>query len=62
MYAVNLGTRGVQEAIDVLEYANIRSGTKLSDQRIAMARRNRTTSASGTVTLPAVSWTAISLR
>ena len=35
MYAVNLGTRGVQEALDVLEYANIRSGTKLSDARIA---------------------------
>ncbi|MET0861051.1 MAG: alpha-N-arabinofuranosidase [Microbacterium sp.] len=35
MYAVNLGTRGVQEALDVLEYANIRSGTSLSDQRIA---------------------------
>ena len=34
MYAVNLGTRGVQEALDVLEYANIRSGTKLSDERI----------------------------
>lgn len=35
MYAVNLGTRGIQEALDVLEYANIRSGTRLSDQRIA---------------------------
>lgn len=35
MYAVNLGTRGVQEALDVLEYANIRSGTTFSDQRIA---------------------------
>jgi len=35
MYAVNLGTRGVQEALDVLEYANIRSGTSLSEQRIA---------------------------
>jgi alpha-L-arabinofuranosidase len=35
MYAVNLGTRGVQEALDVLEYANIRSGTMLSEQRIA---------------------------
>lgn len=35
MYAVNLGTRGVQEALDVLEYANIRSGTTLSDARIA---------------------------
>mgnify|MGYP002621399156 CR=1 FL=1 len=35
MYAVNLGTRGIQEALDVLEYANIRSGTTLSDQRVA---------------------------
>ena len=35
MYAVNLGTRGVQEALDVLEYANVRSGTKLSDARVA---------------------------
>ena len=35
MYAVNLGTRGVQEALDVLEYANIVSGTRLSDWRIA---------------------------
>jgi alpha-N-arabinofuranosidase len=35
MYAVNLGTRGVQEALDVLEYANLASGTALSDQRIA---------------------------
>ncbi len=35
MYAVNLGTRGVQQALDVLEYANIRSGTRLSDWRVA---------------------------
>jgi alpha-N-arabinofuranosidase len=35
MYAVNLGTRGVQEALDVLEYANVRGGTELSDRRIA---------------------------
>jgi alpha-N-arabinofuranosidase len=35
MYAVNLGTRGVQNALDVLEYANIRGGTTLSEQRIA---------------------------
>ncbi|MEO7722112.1 MAG: alpha-N-arabinofuranosidase [Pseudolysinimonas sp.] len=34
MYAINLGTRGVQEALDVLEYANIPRGTELSDQRI----------------------------
>ena len=38
MYAVNLGTRGVQEALDVLEYANIKSGTRLSDWRIANGR------------------------
>ena len=38
MYAVNLGTRGVLEALDVLEYANIRSGTKLSDTRIKNGR------------------------
>ena len=35
MYAVNLGTRGVQEALDVLEYANVRGGTELSNLRIA---------------------------
>jgi len=34
MYAVNLGTRGIQEALDVLEYANIAGGTALSDQRV----------------------------
>jgi alpha-N-arabinofuranosidase len=39
MYAVNLGTRGVQEALDVLEYANIASGTALSDQRVANGSR-----------------------
>jgi alpha-N-arabinofuranosidase len=33
MYAVNLGTRGVAEAIDVLEYANLPAGTALSEQR-----------------------------
>ena len=35
MYAVNLGTRGVLEALDVLEYANVPAGTALSDARIA---------------------------
>ena len=35
MYAVNLGTRGVQEALDVLEYSNLRGGTELSERRIA---------------------------
>jgi alpha-N-arabinofuranosidase len=34
MYAVNLGTRGVLEALDVLEYANLRSGTFWSDKRV----------------------------
>ena len=38
MYAVNLGTRGVQDALDVLEYSNIPSGTKFSEARIANGR------------------------
>jgi len=35
MMAVNLGTRGVHEAMDLLEYCNIPGGTTLSDQRRA---------------------------
>ena len=35
MLAVNLGTRGTLEALDLLEYSNIRSGTALADQRVA---------------------------
>jgi alpha-N-arabinofuranosidase len=35
MYAVNLGTRGVLDALDVLEYANVPAGTTLSDARRA---------------------------
>jgi alpha-N-arabinofuranosidase len=35
MLAVNLGTRGVQEAVDLLEYCNVGSGTALSDRRRA---------------------------
>jgi len=35
MLAVNLGTRGTLEALDLLEYSNISSGTALSEQRIA---------------------------
>jgi alpha-L-arabinofuranosidase len=35
MLAVNLGTRGVSEALDVLEYTNIAGGTALSERRIA---------------------------
>jgi alpha-N-arabinofuranosidase len=34
MLAVNLGTRGVAEALDLLEYANLPSGTTLAQQRI----------------------------
>jgi alpha-N-arabinofuranosidase len=35
MMAVNLGTRGIEAALDLLEYTNHRSGTALSEQRIA---------------------------
>ncbi len=35
MLAVNLGTRGVNEAVAILEYANIPGGTTRSDERIA---------------------------
>lgn len=38
MYAVNLGTRGPEQARDVVEYANHRSGSKFSDMRIANGR------------------------
>ena len=38
MLALNLGTRGTAEALDLLEYTNIRSGTALSDRRIADGR------------------------
>ncbi len=38
-YAVNLGTRGVQEALDVLEYANHPHGTYWSDLRVAHGHR-----------------------
>lgn len=34
MLAVNLGTRGTSEAIELLEYTNISSGTDRSDERI----------------------------
>ncbi|MDR0593090.1 MAG: alpha-N-arabinofuranosidase [Bifidobacteriaceae bacterium] len=33
--AVNLGTRGLQEALDLLEYCNVAAGTALSDRRRA---------------------------
>lgn len=35
MLAINLGTRGIQEAADLVEYANLPGGTKLSDLRVA---------------------------
>jgi alpha-N-arabinofuranosidase len=38
MMAVNLGTRGTLEAIDLLEYSNYRGGTALSDRRRANGR------------------------
>ncbi|MFF9839616.1 alpha-N-arabinofuranosidase [Streptomyces sp. NPDC013740] len=34
MMALNLGTRGVAEALDLLEYANHPAGTELADRRI----------------------------
>lgn len=40
MYAVNLGTRGPENARDVVEYANHPSGTRLSDMRIANGARD----------------------
>ena len=38
MLAVNLGTRGVAEALDLVEYANVPSGTFLSQKRIDNGR------------------------
>lgn len=38
MLAVNLGTRGTMEALDLLEYANIPGGTELSERRRANGR------------------------
>ena len=40
MLALNLGTRGTLEALDLLEYANVPAGTTLADQRIANGRRD----------------------
>ncbi len=39
MYCVNLGTRGPENARDVVEYCNHPGGTKYSDMRIANGRR-----------------------
>ena len=38
MLAVNLGTRGTLEALDLIEYANGPAGSALADQRIANGR------------------------
>ncbi|SDS41190.1 arabinosylfuranosidase ArfA [Microlunatus soli] len=35
MMALNLGTRGVLDAVDVLEYSNVPAGSTLSDRRVA---------------------------
>jgi alpha-N-arabinofuranosidase len=35
MMALNLGTRGVEAAVDLIEYSNVPSGTRLSDLRVA---------------------------
>ncbi|HYN92412.1 MAG TPA: alpha-N-arabinofuranosidase [Pilimelia sp.] len=40
MYAVNLGTRGVQEALDIHEYVNHPEGTQLSELRRANGAKN----------------------
>ena len=40
MYAVNLGTRGAQNARDIVEYANHPSGTQLSDLRIKNGKKD----------------------
>jgi len=38
MMAVNLGTRGIDAAVDLLEYANGQAGTQLADERIRNGR------------------------
>ena len=40
MYAVNLGTRGPQEARDIVEYANHPGNSRFSDMRIANGRKD----------------------
>ncbi len=39
MYAINLGTRGPEQARDIVEYANHPGGSKFSDMRIANGRQ-----------------------
>ncbi|MCR5775534.1 MAG: alpha-N-arabinofuranosidase [Lachnospiraceae bacterium] len=40
MYAVNLGTRGPEQARDIVEYANHPAGSKYSDMRIANGKKD----------------------
>ena len=40
MYAVNLGSRGPEQARDIVEYANHPSGSKFSDMRIANGKKD----------------------
>ena len=40
MYAINLGTRGPEQARDVVEYANHKGGSKFSDMRIANGKKD----------------------
>ena len=40
MYSVNLGTRGPEQARDVVEYANHPGGSKFSDMRIANGKQD----------------------
>ncbi|MEU4390966.1 alpha-N-arabinofuranosidase [Kribbella sp. NPDC023855] len=35
IWAVNLGTRGIKEAVELLEYTNLPAGTELPDRRVA---------------------------
>ena len=39
MYAINLGTRGPEQARDVVEYANHKGGSKFSDMRAANGQK-----------------------
>ncbi len=40
MYAINLGTRGPEQARDIVEYANHMGGSKFSDMRIANGKKD----------------------
>jgi alpha-N-arabinofuranosidase len=35
IWAVNLGTRGIKEAVELLQYTNLPAGTEVSDRRVA---------------------------